>query len=248
MSQPPRHPDPHDDTPRDTDLAAADVHLVHASRFGAWLENFWYHYKVPTLILLVLLVVLTVSIVQCATRPSDPDYILCYAGDGDLYPSTDNTVAADMASSTEALLDARGLTGENVEIYHYRIRSSSAVDTALDPYDSTNAENLQNELLLANTYLFLLSEDVFTRYTATESGRCVVPVADYLPMGTAVETTADGYGVYLRSTPLADADGFRELPSDTVLCLRISYVAFSGGKNADIYARYEALFRAMLSD
>lgn len=245
MSQPEQQqPAPLDDT----DLAPAEVHLVRPSRFGAWLENFWYHYKVPTLILLVLLVVLTVSIVQCATRPDEPDYILCYAGGGDLYPSTSNTVAADMAASTEALLTARDLTGEDVEIYHYRIRSASAVDTALDPYDSTNAENLQNEFLLANTYLFLLSEDVFTRYTATESGRCVVPVADYLPTGAPIETTADGYGVYLRSTPLAGLAGFRELPSDTVLCLRVSYVAFSGGRNAETYARYEALFRAMLSD
>lgn len=234
--------------PEKPDFEAGEVHLINRkSRFGTWLENVWYHYKVPIVIVLVLLVALTVCIVQCARRAPEPDYILCYAGEASLYPSADNTTAADMTASVEALIADHHLAGKGVSIHDYRIRQGDAADTALDTYNRTNIENLQSELQLATTYLFLLSEHTFDVYTAAQGGRYVLPVAEYLPADGTVETTPDGYGVYLRSTPAASLPGFRDLPEDTVLCLRIPYTALSHGSGAkQNFNRCEALFRLLL--
>ena len=227
------------------DFEAGDVHLVRKKgRFAIWCENVWYHYKVPIIIALVLIVALSVCIVQCAKREPTPDYILCYAGEASLLPTKNNTVAADMAASAESLIESGGLRiGNGVRIDTWQVRKGAA----LDSYNKDSIQSLQNELSTPIAYLYLLSEHTFDVYTTTQGGRLVVPVAEYLPADSTVEITPDGYGVYLRSTPAASLPGFRDLPDDTVLCLRIPYAAFSHGNSArQQFDRSEALFRAML--
>lgn len=231
--------------PDKPDFEAGDVHLVRTKgRFGTWCENVWYHYKVPILIALVLIVALSVCIVQCAKREPTPDYILCYAGETSLMPTKSNTIAADMKASVGSLIESGGLRiGNGTRIDSFQIRK----DAALDSYNQSNIDNLQSELNLATAYLYLLSAHTFDVYTATQGGRYVLPVADYLPADSTVETTPDGYGVYLRSTPAAALPGFCDLPDDTVLCLRIPYAALSHGSSArENFNRSEALFRIML--
>ena len=238
-------PAPQGGEPDKPDFEAGDVHLVRKKgRFAIWCENVWYHYKVPIIIALVLIVALSVCIVQCAKREPTPDYILCYAGEASLLPTKNNTVAADMVASAESLLESSGQRiGNGIRIDSFQVRKGAA----LDSYNQSNIENLQSELNLATAYLYLLSEHTFNVYTATQGGRYVVPVAEYLPADSTVETTPDGYGVYLRSTPAASLPGFRDLPDDTVLCLRIPYAALSHGNSARRhFDRSEALFRAML--
>lgn len=238
-------PAPQGGEPDKPDFEAGDVHLVRKKgRFAIWCENVWYHYKVPIIIALVLIVALSVCIVQCAKRKPTPDYILCYAGEASLLPTKNNTIAADMTASAESLLESSGQRiGNGIRIDSFQVRKGAA----LDSYNQSNIENLQSELNLATAYLYLLSEHTFDVYTATQGGRYVVPVAEYLPADSTVETTPDGYGVYLRSTPAASLPGFRDLPDDTVLCLRIPYAALSHGNSARRhFDRSEALFRAML--
>lgn len=238
-------PAPQSGEPDKPDFEAGDVHLVRKKgRFAIWCENVWYHYKVPIIIALVLIVALSVCIVQCAKREPTPDYILCYAGEASLLPTKNNTVAADMAASAESLIESGGLRiGNGVRIDNWQVRKGAA----LDSYNKDSIQSLQNELSTPIAYLYLLSEHTFDVYTTTQGGRLVVPVAEYLPADSTVEITPDGYGVYLRSTPAASLPGFRDLPDDTVLCLRIPYAAFSHGNSARRqFDRSEALFRAML--
>ena len=238
-------PAPQSGEPDKPDFEAGDVHLVRKKgRFATWCENVWYHYKVPIIIALVLIVALSVCIVQCAKREPTPDYILCYAGEASLLPTKNNTVAADMAASAESLIESGGLRiGNGVRIDNWQVRKGAA----LDSYNKDSIQSLQNELSTPIAYLYLLSEHTFDVYTTTQGGRLVVPVAEYLPADSTVEITPDGYGVYLRSTPAASLPGFRDLPDDTVLCLRIPYAAFSHGNSArQQFDRSEALFCAML--
>lgn len=238
-------PAPQSGEPDKPDFEAGDVHLVRKKgRFAIWCENVWYHYKVPIIIALVLIVALSVCIVQCAKRKPTPDYILCYAGEASLLPTKNNTVAADMTASAESLLESSGLRiGNGVRIDNWQVRKGAA----LDSYNKDSIQSLQNELSTPIAYLYLLSEHTFDVYTTTQGGRLVVPVAEYLPADSTVEITPDGYGVYLRSTPAASLPGFRDLPDDTVLCLRIPYAALSHGNSArQHFDRSEALFRAML--
>ena len=48
----------------------AGENKVRPKGFKEWVENYWYHYKWPTIIVCVLALSLTVSIAQCTARPS----------------------------------------------------------------------------------------------------------------------------------------------------------------------------------
>ena len=229
------------------DFRAKEVTIAPRGKFGRVLENLWYHYKFQIVAGVVLLTVLIVCLVQCVGRGTNPDYILCYAGRKDLHPTASNTAQADMASSLTGFLTEQSLTGEGVEIYPYLITDGST-DMAVQSYNKTNLENLRNELALANTYLFFLDESLFLTQTKTGEERYLVSVDAYLTAGKTPEVTPDGYGVYLRSLSLSTLPGFCELPDDTVVCLRVGYT-LGGGKSAERkFARYEALFRALLAN
>jgi hypothetical protein len=237
----------------DASQKASDAHevtLLGGSRFGRWLDNYWYHYKVPTLIGLFLVVTVIFCIVQCASKPKDPDFTICYAGSADLRPTASNTIAADMeAALSDDVCEIIGEKDATISIVNYLIRIG-ATDASVKSLTATNLENLVNELNVANSYLFLLDEELYNRYTVTSSGaNYMAEVAPYLGDNSTVELTSDGRGVYLRSTYLATLPGFAELPDDTVLCLRVKF-SVSGSLNSSkqdkLYARQESLFRRML--
>ena len=143
------------------DYRAKEVTIAPRGKFGRALENLWYHYKFQIVAGVVLLTVLIVCLVQCIGRGATPDYILCYAGRKDLRPTTSNTAQADMASSLTGFLTEQSLTGEGVEIYPYLITDGST-DTAVQPYNKTNLENLRNELpILCKACYFLVVAQIY---------------------------------------------------------------------------------------
>ena len=52
------------------------------SEFLKWFDNFWYHYKVHTIIVLFALFVLIVCVLQTCTSSSGGDITIMYAGRG----------------------------------------------------------------------------------------------------------------------------------------------------------------------
>lgn len=48
----------------------AGENRVRPKGFREWIENYWYHYKWPTIIAAVLVLALAVSTAQCVSRPS----------------------------------------------------------------------------------------------------------------------------------------------------------------------------------
>ncbi len=240
-----------------------DVTLLGRGRTGKWLENFWYHYKFQTIAAVFLLVALAICIGSCTaagcfTHASDTPLNVCYAGPLDFGMSMSGDtptriVLRDALAPTAARLleeEDASRAADCVRVYGYTINDSSEFSTVLEQ-SRLNKENLRDELNTANGYIFLLSENLYRSHAFSPADKVpyMVSVAPYLPDdASAYRLTDDGYAVYLKSTPLADADGFRDLPDDTLLCLRTSFSIFKSNskKQAAVYARYEALFRAML--
>lgn len=55
----------------------AGENRVRPKGFREWIENYWYHYKWPTIIAAVLVLAIAVSTAQCAAKPSyDYDVVL----------------------------------------------------------------------------------------------------------------------------------------------------------------------------
>ena len=74
------------------------------------LENFWYHYKIQTLIILAFAVIITVCIVQMAGR-TDYDLYAMYAGPGNINISEDGgkTVYSSMCDAIKQVSGERDL-------------------------------------------------------------------------------------------------------------------------------------------
>ncbi len=211
---------------------------------GAWLRNFWYHYKVPTVIVAVLLVVGIVCTVQLCAKGPKADIHVCYAGEFAFIAGEENS-GANIVKTLQSFAP-KNQAGEDltVDFYHYQIFGGDFVPSPQQ--NQNNKQALKDELDLGNAYLFLLSDGLFETYTQTATGgRYVRPVADYLPKGSTAELTEDGFGVYLHSIPLGEMPGFCDLPEDTVLCLRVQFAIGNRGEN---YAACEELFRKMLSE
>ena len=228
-----------------------EVSLFGNTKFGKWLDNFWYHYKVQTLIVIGLLVVVAICIGQCAARPGHPDAYLCYAGAKDIRPTSQNTTALDMETSLEGQINgALGMEGASATVFHYLIVHGSENATTQN-LSLTNIETLKAQLDVAGSYIYLLDPILYNTYTVTAGGaHYMTEVAPYLKDGSTVELTPDGRGVYLGSTPLYALPGFSNLPYDTVLCLRIEFT-ISGSMTAKerekFYDKQEQIFSYMLN-
>ena len=228
-----------------------EVSLFGNSRFGKWFDNFWYHYKWQTLIALFLVVTLTVCVVQCAMRPDTPDTYICYAGAKDLRPTSTNTTAQDLQTSM-ATLAGEALEKEDATAiaFHYLIVTNSD-NPSTQNLSLSNIESLKAQLDVAGSFLFLMDEALYNIYSVNASGdHYMTDVAPYLKDGSVVETTPDGRGVYLRSTPLASLPGFCDLPSDTILCLRVEFSisgSMSAAKRAEYYKQQEAIFSHLIN-
>ncbi len=216
-------PTPEENSP----MEAKDVTLLGGSPLGKWWDNFWYHYKFQFLAGLLALVIVTVCVVQCVRRPDDADITLCYAGPANLQA----TSATDPTLSIEGaiLKSLQAYAGEDTEtrfaLTDYLIDRENT-DPTVQNYTAQNISALRDELMVANAFLYLMDEELYLEYAASDTTtHYMCPVTDYLPEtpDANIRITADGRGVYLSSTPLYTLDGFRELPEDTVLCLRLSY-------------------------
>ncbi len=225
-----------------------DVKLLGKGRFGKWFDNVWYHYKFQIIASVLVFVAFTVCLVQCLTKPKDPDFRIYYAGDVNLFPTEKHQPAQEMAK--DMLADANAVLEKDdarIEVSYYYITSEAGT---FDATSQASRDDLANILMSPDGYIFLMSEAVYKGCAFTGGDRTpyMTEVAPYLPVGnTAIRTTEDGHAVYLNSTPLGASPAFADLPEDTLLCLRVRGVT-SLLESKEVYPRYENLFRALLAE
>ncbi len=263
------HPSPEDDEKRPVEMShdekpegeQIDVTKVAdpfgKSRFGKWLENLWYHYKFPIIAAVVLFIVAAICLVQCVTKTKDEDrFNICYVGAYDFL--TGESLTEDGAVPTVKAM-RQTLSPAIQDILGEEKKTNITIDPiAISQETSTeDRDAVRGKLDAGDGYIFLMSEGVYNTYSyvnTSDGGKdyYMRPVADYLPADhSGYEITSDGRGIYLRSLPLGAAAGFRDLPEDTILCLRIAFSITNFGwdkkQQQKIYSNYEALFRTMLA-
>lgn len=215
------------------------------------IENFWYHYKWPFLAGLLALVVLTVSLVQCARNGKGDDAYLMYAGGHVLT----GTARRDLEQSVSAFSEDRNGDGKVVvAIGEYSIFTLDEINEKYKPDDrahvmqlsQNNRETFDQEILAGGASLCFLSPSLFEDVVKTENktdGNRLLPVSEYYPGAAAEDCVQYGgisYGVRLASLPLYTYPGFSTLPEDTILCVRarVSMNSLFGGQEAETL--YEA--------
>ena len=193
-----------------------------------WLENFWYHYKWHTVVALFLIFTITICSFQFCQRP-DFDVYIMYAGGTELKKTSDGGDTPEYVKAVSSLSRYAEDYDRNGEVLptlltlflpsEEEIEAIKAdgkdVNYALI-FDDKNT--LSNNMTYSKYYLCLLSESLFLNYTSNEAV-AFDKISDYAAEGAEYEFVGE-YGVRLSSLPIYSRDGIRNLPADTVVCIR----------------------------
>ena len=220
---------------------------------SGWLENFWYHYKWHTIAVLFVLIVSVVIIVQCASKPKYDVHIL-YAGDKAISTSKSNperqqflnafrSVSSDFDENGEVSVAFKHLySPDDEELAHLAELEKSGEGEIPYSLIYDDQKTLDSLMMSSEYYLLFLDRAVFDRLC--ERG-VISSVRTHLPegyKGEIAEGKNGASGIYLRDTGFYKLEGIKELPEDTVICIRLAG-AFATEEDLALLADAVSVFR-----
>ncbi len=195
------------------------------------LSNFWYYYKWHTLVAVFAVIVAVVLVVQCCSREKYDIYIL-YAGDKSISNSAENgdisertkfinalgTVCPDLNGDGKTSIAFKSLYTPDADELARREEEGLEIPDSLIREDR---ETLSSLIAQSDYYLLLLDYAVFKEYA--EMTDMLGSVQAYLgDFKGEVVTVNNSSGVYLKDTGLYALEGMRDLPADTVVCIKLT--------------------------
>ncbi|MBR2927085.1 MAG: hypothetical protein IKC31_05870 [Clostridia bacterium] len=221
------------------------------NKFLTWLENFWYHYKIHTVVALFVLLCLIACFAQCSGKENG-DITVVFAG-GCTLTNTDRSTVVD-------LLDSLALPKEDgdtltVVFNHYSIFSEEELrkyytdeNGNFDNYayqialssSKTNAQTFGDSLLTGHSALYFVRESLYQSQNMQKLAR---PLSKSL--GATPECAYDEYAIRLCDTEFYQYyEALHFFPEDTLIVLTEPYI-FGTTSDEEVYAQFEALFRAI---
>ncbi len=189
------------------------------SKLGKWFDNFWYHYKIHTIIGAVAVITLFICITQMITR-DEYDYQLMYAGP-QVIALQDRTYMED---AVEAIADDYNGDGKIVVVYDDIVMlSPEEQKKAMENGAVFNGEFNMNSMTEYYQQIFggdavicLLSPYM---YGVVREGDGFLPLSEVFE--TVPDSAYDDYGISLLKTEFGQYfNGINDLPDDTILCVR----------------------------
>lgn len=183
--------------------------------FKKWFENYWYHYKWMTIIVVFFLIAGSVCLVQCSSKSAYDMYAL-YAGP--------TYIGGDQSTRLrDAINDYMDTDKQNVCINSFVYVSEAKKDeyTQGDAYvnDGINMQQTSDFfdfLYTASFNMLILDSEL---YSIIKKDEILTPISDISDI--ANNKSADGYSIKLSDTSLPDKYSiFKEMPEDTILCFR----------------------------
>ena len=224
-----------------------------------WIENFWYHYKWHSLIALFLVFTLTICSLQMCSKQSYDVYIM-YAGEADIRRTSDDgdispyhTVVKSLRTKCD---DYNGDGSVNVEfmnlfvptteqISEYEKIMGVEVNYALV---NDNLSTMNDTMSYSEYYICFMSESRFLDFDSRNNGAMFTPIKQFANPDKSYEYASER-GIYLSSTDFYSLPGIKDLPEDTVVCLRtLSAVAshFNKSSNEENYRRSKLTLEQIL--
>ena len=191
------------------------------SKFLKWLDNYWYHYKWPTIIVAFFLIIGTVSVVQLFNRETYDVYVM-YVGD-ETIPDTQYQDIID--SLKQVSKDYNRDEEHNINFSKMTFISDEENEMA----STVNAGTVQylSNMVVQPYYLYLMSPAVYDTYK--DSG-IFIPISEVVD-GVPDEWYHDDTAVYFDKTDYANSfAGVNDLGEDTLLVIKM--VPYSSSKSA----------------
>lgn len=191
----------------------AEVYPRPKMNFLQRIDNFWYHYRWPFLFALVVLAFIGIALVQYLTR-TNPDVSFLYVGPKAL---SEETCESIVSSASDRL--AKDYNGDGKRTADIKTIQLSTDLDLLSPHQKAEADkSFQRYLeeILSGEDRFLLVSPAF--YDLLCDSGALMSV--YEIFGSWQNDGEYLYGLPLKDTPLYKTPGFRDLPDDTLICLK----------------------------
>lgn len=192
---------------------------------ASWFSNLWYYYKWHILVGALIALVLGVSLVQCI-KNEKPDVSILYVADMDLGGSNRQKVEQLVFSY------CKDVTGDGKQTMSLAFMNKN---------DKNTKDRIQTEVIAGEHTLYFVDEASFEWLVKYNVLAPLKDVLGYLP-----ENALNEYGIQIKYLDVAEAEGFNDMPRDTIMCLRgnrdggIDY-----GNSSELYKNNVDLFRAL---
>ena len=223
--------------------------------FLGWLDNYWYHYKWPTIVVSFFLIVGLVCGLQTCNKEKE-DLILLYAGSAALTSSDAANICKVIATVVDEDFDGDG--NRNFALSKYNILSEEQIreerkktDASGNPifvdtsYYSSQSSTYHSYIQTGESSVAFLEPWLYEALIADPENTRLQKVSDIL--GYVPDSACGEYGIRLGDTELyRDFGVMRNMPADTVIC--IFKPLWKGGKSSkeEFYDREKKTFIAIV--
>ena len=194
------------------------------NKFLKWLDNYWYHYKWPTIVVAFFVVVIGVCLIQSMTTEKK-DILITYAGP--------TQVAADDAAAIERVFSEnlpekygnKGTDGK-AGLISYIIYSKDQIKALEDDKNTVDTKfntdqysTLNSQYRTGNGSIYLLDRWLYDEILKdNENVARLKPLKEVF--GERPQGAIDAYGIRLGDTEIyKNSPELWVLPEDTVVCL-----------------------------
>lgn len=221
--------------------------------FLGWLDNFWYHYKWPTIGGIFLIIVLLVGVTQCMGK-TEEDIVVLYAGRNQLSVAE----ADNVCSVLEAIAPKKDNKNSNIGITYYHVLNEEQIKeiqaetdengkpkyTVDKSYVDDQHDKYYQSLLTGDNSVIFVEPWLYEKLVRDNRLVALKDVLGYLP-----ENAIGEHGVRLGDLELYGAYGaLKAMDADTVVCILHpnSKITFSKNSKDSYYENEKALFRAII--
>lgn len=197
---------------------------VEGNKFLKWLDNYWYHYKWPTIVVAFFVVVVLVCVIQSATTERK-DIIITYAGPAELEADDTAAIQSILSDNLPEGFGNKGNAGK-AGLVRYIIYSKEQIKDYEDKqiqvdtvFNSQEYEALNSQYKTGRGSIYLLDRWLYDEIVKTsEQVRRLKPLAEIF--GETPECAVDAYGIRLGDTEIYKSNPeLSVLPADTMVCL-----------------------------
>lgn len=216
---------------------------------AAWFDNYWYHYKWPTIGAILAIIIFTVCILQTCTKEKH-DIIIVYAGP--TYLSTSQTEQLSQVMDSVMPYDFYDDGDKNSSMSMYEIYSEAQIKeingSGSDKKIDTSRNTSQYQMYLSKqqtgeTSLYFMDPWLYE----TMDKDYLLPVSEMLGDTQVDGLMDDGYGVRLGDTELYEEYSVLQLlPEDTVICV-MQPLVWGGSSDEEIYGFAKEMFCAVVT-
>ncbi len=209
--------------------------VVEKGKFLKWLDNYWYHYKWPTIVVAFFVVVFAVCLIQSWTH-EEKDILVTYAGSATL-EADDKAAIERLLSDTLPEKFGRNKQDGKAGLISYIIYSKDQikdfqskqvfVDTV---FNGSEYEALNTQYKTGSGSVYILERWLYDEILETNPNiERLKPLSEIFD--EAPEGAIDAYGIRLGDTEIYQNNPeLQVLPADSIICLHEQIV---GQKNYD---------------